>query len=195
MLATILPAERNRLAELASRFSDAEVRAATRAGVVVHGDVHEAQLVVHGDEITGLLDVDDVGPGDPLDDMGTVLGHLRSRACTAEISIAAGGSEPARLPDAINAYADDLRTGFAEDTDAAELDVVTAAVMIGLATGPFRVQQPDWEDKVAAQLAVAEELLDGAMREVSAAAHRVPTPEDDRHSRHQINPSDKESSG
>jgi hypothetical protein len=31
-----------------------------------------------------------------------------------------------------------------------------AAVLLGLATGPFRVQQPDWPARTAARLTLAE---------------------------------------
>jgi aminoglycoside phosphotransferase (APT) family kinase protein len=194
MLATVLPVQRPRLTELASRFEAAAGRAAERSGVVVHGDVHEAQVIVRRDVVTGLLDIDDVGPGDPLDDMATLLGHLRCRARAAEVSLAGGEPGPADLPRALHAYADRLRAGFAEVTDPDELDVVTAAVITGLATGPFRVQQPEWPARVTVQLEAAEELLDRGMRGVSAGAHGTATPVHDRGVRHPISTHDQEES-
>lgn len=56
----------------------AAIWAAGRVGPVVpvHGDFYEAQLHVHSGRLVGLLDVDTVGPGDRLDDLACLLGHL-----------------------------------------------------------------------------------------------------------------------
>ena len=83
MLGGVFEAERGRLTDLAARFDEEAAATAGRCGTVVHGDLHEGQLIVGGGEVTGVLDVDDVGPGDPLDDMATLLGHLRFRALTS----------------------------------------------------------------------------------------------------------------
>jgi Phosphotransferase enzyme family len=152
MLAGVFGAERGRLADLSARF-DAEASATVdRCGVVVHGDLHEGQLVVHDGEVTGVLDVDDAGPGDPLDDRATLLGHLRFRAITS----ASRGTE-------IDAYQREVRRALvptAHDADGAQaLDIATAAVLMGLATGPFRIQQPDWQSAVSRVLDEAEQLV------------------------------------
>ncbi|HMG30952.1 MAG TPA: phosphotransferase, partial [Jiangellaceae bacterium] len=42
----------------------------------VHGDFYEAQVLVDAGRITGLLDVDTIGPGHRVDDLGCLLGHL-----------------------------------------------------------------------------------------------------------------------
>lgn len=152
MLASVMPAERHRLGELIDRFEPLAEQALARRGPTVHGDLHEGQLVVDGERIVGVLDIDDVGPGDPVDDMATMIGHLRYRAGTATDGI---GAE-------IDAYADDLWRGFASRTDPAVLDSVTAAVLVGLATGPFRIQQDDWATVVGGRLDLAERLLDTA---------------------------------
>ena len=152
MLATVMPAERGRLGELIDRFGPLAEAALARSGPTVHGDLHEGQLVVDGDRIVGVLDIDDVGPGDPFDDVATVIGHLRYRAGAATDGSGA----------VIDAYADDLWRGFADRTDPAVLDAVTAAVLVGLATGPFRIQQDDWATVVGRRLDLAERLLDTA---------------------------------
>lgn len=152
MLASVMPSERYRVGELIDRFAPLAEQALARRGPTVHGDLHEGQLVVDGERIIGVLDIDDVGPGDPIDDMATVLGHLRFRAGTAADGT---GAE-------IDAYADDLWRGFASSTDPSVLDGVTAAVLVGLATGPFRIQQDDWATVVGGQLDLAERLLDTA---------------------------------
>ena len=167
MLAGVFGAERSRLVDLSARF-DAEASATTdRCGAVVHGDLHEGQLIVRDGEVTGVLDVDDAGPGDPLDDRATLLGHLRFRAITS----ACRGTE-------IDAYQREVRralVGAARDVDGARaLDVATAAVLVGLATGPFRIQQASWQTAVSRVLDEAEQLAadERDLRRTSSASHR-----------------------
>lgn len=44
--------------------------------VPVHGDLYEAHLLFEDGRVTGLLDVDGVGPGQRIDDVACLLGHL-----------------------------------------------------------------------------------------------------------------------
>ena len=113
----------------------------------VHGDLHEGQLVVDDNAVIGLLDVDDVGNGDPLDDVATMIGHLRFRAAT--------GADPS-----LEYYADDIRSAVATGHDPGDVDLHIAAVLVGLATGPFRIQQPDWEATTVRLLGLVEQHLD-----------------------------------
>jgi hypothetical protein len=147
MLATVLPAARSSL----DRLTDPWRGGATTTGspVTIHGDLHEAQVIIGSGRITGLLDVDEVGPGDPLDDLATVLGHMRYRQLTTDDRVAAHR---------IAAYADALRAGFAAEVSVGELDGSTAAVLVGLATGPFRVQMPGWESATTEVLGAAAVL-------------------------------------
>lgn len=153
MLGVVLPDQRPRLERLADALTAEAGAAADRVGPIVHGDLYEAQIIVDGGRITGLLDIDDAGPGDPLDDVATVLGHLRYREQTIT---------ERRHRDAVRRYADGLRRGFigaSTDVGAAELDAVTAGVLVGLATGPFRIQQHNWRHEVRRTLRRAERLL------------------------------------
>ncbi len=43
---------------------------------ISHGDFHEAQLLVSGGRLRGVLDIDTHGRGRPGDDPATMLGHL-----------------------------------------------------------------------------------------------------------------------
>lgn len=144
ILATVVPDERDRLDEIVEQLSSAPASACRPS--VVHGDLHEAQLVVDDDAITGLLDIDDAGPGDILDDIGSLLAHLRFRAMT---------SGDARIV----AYADRIRDVIAGDHDSSEVDRHVAAVLVGLATGPFRIQQPDWESTTRQVLDLVDQHL------------------------------------
>jgi hypothetical protein len=161
MLATVLPDQAARLDRLIGALEPAIERAALRSGATIHGDLYEAQLVVDDDRIIGLIDIDDAGPGDPLDDLASVLGHLRYRETTARDST---------LRRHLGGYADSLRREFRTTVeelgvDPSELDVVTGAVLVGLATGPFRVQQRGWRHDVRRLLGRAERMLVGAARE------------------------------
>jgi aminoglycoside phosphotransferase (APT) family kinase protein len=151
MLATVLPDDRDRLGEIAERLGSGGHRAVG----TVHGDLHEAQLVVDDERVIGLLDIDDVGPGDPLDDVGTLVAHLRFRAATSEA--------PAEH---IERYAVATRAAVAAGHDPADVDRHVAAVLVGLATGPFRIQQPQWASTTRRVLDLVEEHLDAADRTV-----------------------------
>jgi aminoglycoside phosphotransferase (APT) family kinase protein len=155
MLGAVLPEQQVRLARLAEHFTTLVPASTARAGALVHGDLHEAQLIVVDGAITGLLDVDDAGIGDPVDDIATLLGHLRYRALTTPAPQAA-----ARL----HAYTDELREAMVAEVassglDATIIDSATAAVLVGLATGPFRIQMDGWREVVHQLLALVDELL------------------------------------
>lgn len=147
MLATVLPDCQGLLDELVGRIATATSHTSTTG--LVHGDLHEAQLIVDDDGITGLLDVDDAGPGDPLGDIGTLLAHLAYRSAT--------GDDPR-----IDAYGAGLRVAISAETAPADVDLHVAAVLVGLATGPFRIQQHDWESTTRRVLALVEAHLAAA---------------------------------
>jgi hypothetical protein len=113
--------------------------------VPVHGDFYESQLLLDGGRVVGLLDVDTAGRGHRIDDWANLLAHL--------VLLEQILPEPAtarRYRGALEAYV--LRRW-----PAAQLRPRVAAVLVGLATGPFRVQQVDWPVGTAARLALAEE--------------------------------------
>jgi hypothetical protein len=132
---------------------DAIGEAADRDAVpsrIVHGDLYEAQVFV-GDEFSlGLIDLDDFGPGDPILDAANFTAHL----------VALALSVPAAA-DRLLAY-----RALARETFVARLDIAPhafawreAMAMLLLATGPFRVLQPDWPAGVAERVALAGRLL------------------------------------
>ena len=73
VLADALPDQ----AETVTALGEAIV-AEARSGptVPVHGDLYESQLHVRDGRISGVLDVDTAGPGDRIDDVACLLGHL-----------------------------------------------------------------------------------------------------------------------
>ena len=113
--------------------------------VTTHGDLHEAQLLVEGSRVVGVLDVDGAGPGRRVDDLATLLGHL----------VALGDAVPRRRA-AIDRWRGRLQPAFECAVDPVDLRRTTAAALVGLATGPFRVQAPAWRQQVRRRIALAE---------------------------------------
>lgn len=146
MIARVLPDQRDVLGRLTDVIAAAPSPPAQPA---THGDLHEAQLVTapRQPRIVGLLDLDDAGPGDGRDDRATILAHLWVRATET----------PVRRD--LLAHVRMLRRAFGGDADDGSLDRVTAAVLIGLATGPFRLQQSGWRART-------RRILAGAARRV-----------------------------
>jgi aminoglycoside phosphotransferase (APT) family kinase protein len=78
--------------------------------VTIHGDLHLGQVFV--DEaapstITGILDIDTAGLGDPADDRGALFGHVVVSAIERTPTTDAGR--------ALAAFADELQSGWAGD--------------------------------------------------------------------------------
>lgn len=112
----------------------------------IHGDLHEAQIRVGDDgRIVGVLDVDDLGPGDPADDPARAIGHLVALAIL----------HPPSAP-RVTAFAAGLHRASVDRHGAEALHPRIAAALVGLATGPYRVQDPDWSTRVDGVLAAAE---------------------------------------
>ena len=132
------------------------LEAGTAAPVVpVHGDLHEAQITVLSGKVAGLLDIDTAGMGERGDDWATLLGHL---AVLRE-------EAPPATRHRIQSYA--ARLMAVADQDVAEptrLRKRVAAVIFGLASGPFRVQSSAWLDRTRSRLRLAEVWLQNARR-------------------------------
>ena len=142
LLSTVMPGERERLEVLIGRLGGP---AGTGPVVTTHGDLHEAQLLVEGSQVVGVLDVDGAGPGRRVHDLATLLGHL----------VALGDAVPHRLA-TIDRWRGRLQPAFDRAVDPAELRRTTSAALVGLATGPFRVQAPAWRRQVRRRIGSAE---------------------------------------
>ena len=115
--------------------------------VPVHGDFHEAQVLSKDGAITGLLDVDTAGSGQRIDDWANFLGHL----AVYEQSAARG------VRDRIARFARRVHSHAETETEApSELRRRVAAVIIGMATGPFRAQTQTWPLDTRNRIALAE---------------------------------------
>lgn len=158
LVAAVVP----ELAERVSRLVGALEGDSDIESVPVHGDLHDAQLLVTGERITGLLDVDTTGSGHRTTDLATLVGHLSALAL----------SSPRRR--AVEAYAAGLLAGFDATVNPGRLRREVAAVVLGLATGPFRVQQRNWVVETQRRMGLAERWLASATprRELSRIFHR-----------------------
>lgn len=112
--------------------------------VPVHGDFYESQVLVDDGQVTGLIDVDSAGSGERADEWANLLGHL------SVLGI--------RSPRAA-AYCTEILSHAEHHTDPDGLRVRTAAVVFGLATGPFRAQRDGWHQRTAERLDLARHWL------------------------------------
>lgn len=152
-------------AELAARAARIVERVLTAspepaARVPVHGDFYHDQLLTSGSRLTGLLDVDTAGPGERVDEWATLIGYL---------SVLGMSHAPARR------YGDALLAFAQHRFDPRDLHRRTAAVVLGLVTGPFRVRLADWPSHTAARLALANAFLE-KMRGRSSSTPGILTP-------------------
>ena len=149
LVARLLPAE----AGVAGRLAEAVIGWAEESEPpdewIVHGDLYENQVLVDGDALL-LLDLDDLGPGDPLLDAANFSAHL--------LLLVASGAPAAGV---IGRYREELRAAFCchLDADPVQLAWREAYCLLRLAGGPFRVLHPDWPRRMGDRLALAGEVL------------------------------------
>ena len=118
-----------------------------------HGDFHEGQLFVSNGMITGVLDIDTIGPGRRADDLACMIAHLSTmQRMTAE--------QAAGLTRLINLW---LQV-FDTRVDPAELRLRAAGVIVSLATGPYRGQEPNWETETVRMIESAVALAQSSLR-------------------------------
>ena len=144
--------------ELAARSEGLATRivAESHVGPVVpvHSDFYEAQILVDGHGVvSGLLDVDTAGPGDRLDDLACLVGHL---SVLAEVL--------PRHAAAIDGYGARCLSTFDRSVDPRQLRLRVASVVLSLATGPHRVQEAGWRQSTRDRLALAERWVEAADR-------------------------------
>lgn len=117
-----------------------------------HGDFYEAQVSVADGAVAGLLDVDTLGPGRRSDDLACMLAHLA----------VAGVMAPGQDGDGVRAALFAWQPVFERRVDPSELRLRTAGVIVSLATGPFRAQEPGWAEATTRRLDLAATWADSA---------------------------------
>lgn len=91
--------------------------------VTIHGDLHLGQIFVDERDpsrITGILDIDTAGLGDPADDRGALFGHVVVSAVERTSTNAAAA--------ALAAFADELQAGWAGDV---RVSAIAATHLLG----------------------------------------------------------------
>jgi hypothetical protein len=137
----------------AARLADAVIRSLEDEEPpeerTVHGDLYENQVMVDGENL-GLIDLDDLGPGDPVLDAANFTAHL--------LVLGTSGSPGAAV---ILRYRDELRSVLLRtlDVDPAALAWREAYCLLRLASGPFRALHPEWPRRIADRLALATGAL------------------------------------
>jgi hypothetical protein len=119
--------------------------------VPAHGDFHEAQVMVADRHPVGMVDIDTYGWGRAGDDAATLVGHLSVL-------------KMAHTSPHLNAWASDLMRLCDRYLDPIDLRRRAAAVVLGLASGPFRVQRPDWPAMTRARIDLADRWCQSADR-------------------------------
>ncbi|GLY26753.1 phosphotransferase [Kineosporia sp. NBRC 101731] len=148
LISHALPTEAERARQLAGIVAEG-LKDTGLGSDPTHGDFYEAQLTVdHGGRIVGLLDVDTVGPGCRADDLATALAHCEALALSSP-----------RHADRSYAMSRLWRPVFEQRVDADQLRLRTAGVLMSLATGPHRVQRPEWQTATTRLLDRMEDLL------------------------------------
>ena len=116
----------------------------------MHGDFNSSQVLVDRNDIAGLVDVDTAGVGERANDLANIVGHLGTLALDS----------PARR--GISDYGGELMKDFDRRTDPVGLRLRVSAVILGLATGPFRVQERQWPKATQRRVALAESWITSA---------------------------------
>ncbi len=146
LLEAVVPELAPRIKAVVERLGlvDAEPRSA------VHGDFHSSQVLVDGNRVVGLVDVDTAGVGERANDLAGIIGHLATLA----------PDSPARRD--IEAYGASLMRDFDLRTDPAGLRLRVSGIVLGLATGPFRVQLNQWPKVTERRVELAESWITSA---------------------------------
>ncbi|MBT0771167.1 aminoglycoside phosphotransferase family protein [Kineosporia sp. J2-2] len=148
MVGEALPAEAERARQLAAVVAEG-LRHTGLGSDPTHGDFYEAQMMVDpAGRLVGLLDVDTVGPGSRADDLACALAHCEALALSSP-----------RHADRSLAMSRLWRPVFERQVPAEQLRLSTAGVLMSLATGPHRVQRPNWEDATSRMLDRIEDML------------------------------------
>lgn len=151
----VLPEARPRLERLVAELTEltgGDDAPSRRTGPVpVHGDLYEAQIMADGPRVRGLIDVDGIGRGYRIDDDANALGHL------SVLDLVVDHDRARHLGAA-------WLTEVDRSHDPSESRARIGAVVVGLATGPFRVQERNWQRTTLDRLDLAEAWMASAQR-------------------------------
>ncbi|MDC0359576.1 phosphotransferase [Acidimicrobiales bacterium] len=147
LLSTLLPEAADRMASLVDQIAvdhDAE------PDRLIHGDFHTMQVLTVGGAVSGLVDIDTCGVGSHSIDLAAYLGQLSVLAL-------AGKAAPA-----FSAHGRAALAEFDQRVNPSVLRLRAAAHVLGLATGPFRVQEAAWPENTLDRIALVERWIRSA---------------------------------
>jgi hypothetical protein len=121
---------------------------------LAHNDFYDNQIIVTPDGRPAIVDFEEVGPGDPMIDVGNMLAHLRWQAhfqITGPAAEALAGYRRQMRALALSRY------GWDEEA----LDMREAYSLFRLSSNPARHQRDNWHESVAQALALTKDALEG----------------------------------
>ena len=118
---------------------------------IAHNDFYDDQMIVQPDGRVALVDLEEVGPGDPMIDVGNMLAHLRW----------ADRFGARRQNDASGAYHGEFRAAALDRFawDERDLALREAVCIFRVCTNTVRRPKPDWQAKTIAGLDLVNETL------------------------------------
>ncbi|NOJ58396.1 phosphotransferase [Arthrobacter sp. 260] len=153
--AAVLPEEQARITALTNKVHHLVSTVDAGPKVPSHGDFYEANLLVTGESISGLLDVDALGPGHLVDDLACFIGHL---AVLPSLD-----SRYIHVPAALDRFL----AAFDRVVDPSALRGRAAGVALTLVAGAKHRASPGspdaWHADALRRLAIAESLADAAL--------------------------------
>lgn len=155
--AAVLPSAAGRVHDLSAAIDDLVRRTDPGPMVPSHGDFYEANLLMAGGRVSGLLDVDALGPGHLVDDLACFLGHLAV--------LPAVNRRYVHAPAALEHFGD----AFERCVEPAALHARAAGVALTLVAGAKRrtadgSEAPGWAEDARARLDAAAALEARARR-------------------------------
>ena len=154
-MARIMPSQAARLERFIERLGDDR----PQPEVTIHGDFHEVQILLGPDGLSGVLDLDDSGTGQRIDDLAMMLGRLYQYA-----------QNETYARERVLEYTWSLFDAFGEYVSPHELQRRMAGTAMNNALQPFRFQQHDWRAAMAAPIASADALLNELLTQASVGS-------------------------
>ncbi len=116
---------------------------------IAHNDFYDDQMVVLPDGRICLVDIEGVGPGEPMLDAGNFLAHLNWASQVSRRGSSFGDYHEAFRDASLE------RFGWAEE----ELDLREAVCLFRICTNAVRHPREDWRERLATGLSVVNEIL------------------------------------
>ena len=126
--------------------------ASWRPAGMAHNDFYDDQMLELPDGRIALVDFEELGPGDPMLDIGNFLAHQRIQAGLGSERVAAG----------VGAYHGAFRRAALDrfGWDEGDLDLREAVCLFRICTSIVRNISSDWRERLSTGVSLVNELLD-----------------------------------